>query len=195
MERRLMWLTSALVVSAGAYAGVVLATPASGFTSTTLALGRFDEIDVHNTNLPPAFWLSKQKTKGQSDLYVQSNVWAPVGPSGLGGTSGWHTHPGHSLITVTAGAVTAYEGDDPDCTPRVYTPGMGFVDPGGDHVHVFATKGRSRRAPSRSSSFRPGRRDASTSSPHPATARSRPRRPFGPARRGRASARGRSIHA
>jgi quercetin dioxygenase-like cupin family protein len=58
-------------------------------------------------------------------------VWA------AGGTSGWHTHPGHSLITVTAGAVTAYEGDDPSCTPKVYTAGMTFVDPGGDHVHVL----------------------------------------------------------
>jgi hypothetical protein len=135
MQKKMLWLTAALVVSAGGYAGVVLATPSSGFTSTTLALGRFDEIDVHNTNLPPEFWLSKQKTKGLSDLYVQSNLWAP------GGTSGWHTHPGHSLITVTAGTVTAYEGDDPTCTPHVYTKGMGFVDHGGDHVHVLRNEG------------------------------------------------------
>ena len=135
MRRRLLWLTGAVVLSAGGYTGVVLATPPSGFTSTTLSLGRFDEIEVHNTNLPPEFWQSKQKTKGQSALYVQSNVWAP------GGTSGWHTHPGHSLITVTAGTVTAYEGDDPTCTPHVYTPGMGFVDAGGDHVHVLRNEG------------------------------------------------------
>ena len=53
---------------------------------------------------------------------MQSNVFAP------GGTSGWHTHPGHSLIIVAAGTVTAYEGDDRECTPHVYTQGMGFVD-------------------------------------------------------------------
>jgi quercetin dioxygenase-like cupin family protein len=64
-------------------------------------------------------------------LYVQSNVWEP------GGTTGWHTHPGHSLIIVTAGTVTTYEGDDPRCKPHVYTTGMGFVDEGGDHVHVI----------------------------------------------------------
>ena len=52
-------------------------------------------------------------------MYVQSNVWQP------GGSTGWHTHPGHSLIIVTAGTVTAYEGDDPDCTPHVYTAGDG----------------------------------------------------------------------
>ena len=31
--------------------------------------------------------------------------------------------------------MTAYEGDDRKCRPHVYTQGMGFVDPGGDHVH------------------------------------------------------------
>jgi hypothetical protein len=68
-------------------------------------------------------------------VYVQSNVWDP------GGTTGWHTHPGHSLIIVTAGVITAYEGDDPTCTPHVYTPGMGFVDEGGHHVHVLRNEG------------------------------------------------------
>jgi hypothetical protein len=51
--------------------------------------------------------------------------------------SGWHSHPGHSLIIVTAEAVTAYESDDPDCKPTTYTQGMGFVDSGGDHVHII----------------------------------------------------------
>jgi len=142
MRRRLLWLTCAVVLSAGAYAGVVLATPSSGFTSTTLSVGRFEELDARNSALPDVHWQAKLKTQGQSDLYVQSNVWAPVGASGApGGTSGWHTHPGHSLITVTAGTVTAYEGDDPDCTPRVYSQGMGFVDPGGEHVHVLRNEG------------------------------------------------------
>jgi hypothetical protein len=59
-----------------------------------------------------------------------------------GGTTGWHTHPGHSLIIVTAGAVTAYEGNDPSCKPTVYTVGMGFVDPGGGHVHNIRNEGR-----------------------------------------------------
>ena len=68
-------------------------------------------------------------------MYVQSNVWEP------GGTSGWHSHPGHSLILVMTGTVTAYEGDDPTCTPHVYSQGMGFVDPGGDHVHVLRNEG------------------------------------------------------
>jgi Cupin domain len=124
--------------AAAAYVGKVFATPSSGFTGTTLAVGRFDDIDVSNrfrTSNEEPEWRSRQKTKELSDLYVQSNTWAP------GGTTGWHTHPGHSLIIVTAGTVTAYEGDDPSCTPHVFTAGMGFVDAGGDHVHVLRNEG------------------------------------------------------
>jgi quercetin dioxygenase-like cupin family protein len=142
MGRKLMWgIVFGGVIAAGvSYGDRVSATPASGFTSTTIAMGRVGEIDVDNlvisddpadANSKKNVWHSLQKTKGTSDLYVQSNVWVP------GGTSGWHTHPGHSLITVTAGTVTAYEGDDPSCTPKVYTVGTTFVDPGGDHVHVL----------------------------------------------------------
>lgn len=120
------------------------ATPASGFTGSTIATGRLEEFDVQNHVLFPEnlraeldrnLWVSLQRTKGPSDLYVQSNVWAP------GGSTGWHTHPGHSLIIVTAGTVTAYDGDDPSCTPHEYTIGMSFVDPGGDHVHLLRNEG------------------------------------------------------
>lgn len=146
MRRKLMWaiVVGGIMAGGAGYVGSALATPASGFVSTTIAFGRAPEIDVHNhavlddpgdSNSKKSVWLSLQKTKGASDLYVQSNVWAP------GGTSGWHTHPGHSLITVTAGTVTAYEGDDPSCTPKVYTTGMTFADPGGDHVHVLRNEG------------------------------------------------------
>ena len=114
----------------GALCSTCFCYPASGFVGTTLALGRFGEIDVFNhfilPNVPQAghegherhknnIWLSSQKTKGLSDVYVQNNVWQP------GGSTGWHTHPGHSLIIVTAGTITAYEGDDPECKPTVHT--------------------------------------------------------------------------
>ena len=140
MRQKLTWvLSGAVLTGAIAYVGNVMATPASGFTGTTIAVGRFGDIEVTNQvlrmlgNGPPQkdLWLSLQRTKGPSDLYVQSNVWIP------GGSTGWHTHPGHSLIIVTAGTVTAYEGEDPSCTPKTYTVGMGFVDEGGDHVHLL----------------------------------------------------------
>jgi hypothetical protein len=132
------------VAVAAATVADVRATPSSGFTATTRALGRFDSFEVLNLTRPeprpeatkqPPLWISLQKVTGASDLYIQENVWA------LGGTTGWHTHPGHSLITVTAGTVTVYDGDDPTCTPRQYTAGQGFVDSGGAHVHVIRNEG------------------------------------------------------
>jgi hypothetical protein len=136
-------LFSATIVLTGIYVAKARATTASGFVGTTVAVARFGEIDVFN-QLPRNgnVWLSLQKTKGSSDVYVQSNVWQPKNiAQPNGGSTGWHTHPGHSLIIVTAGTVTAYEGNDPTCTPTVYTQGMGFVDPGGDHVHLLRNEG------------------------------------------------------
>lgn len=148
MRANVMWVlgSGAVILCLMGYVGPVSATPASGFTGSTIAAGRFAEIDVSSLSFFPAsapwnshpgnnLWLSSQKTKGPSDLYVQNNVWA------AGGTTGWHTHPGHSLIIVTAGTVTAYEGDDPSCTPHEYSVGQGFVDAGGDHVHLLRNEG------------------------------------------------------
>jgi hypothetical protein len=141
MRRRLMWwvLFGAGVVVTALFTGEALATPAVGFVGTTVTMGRFSGIEVLNQLVPQGgntnFWLSWQKTIGLSDVYVQFNVWDP------GGDTGWHTHPGSSLIIVTTGAVTAYEGNDPTCKPSTYTTGMGFVDPGGDHVHLIRNEG------------------------------------------------------
>jgi hypothetical protein len=141
MQKKLMWVllfSAAIVVTALYQARPALATPGQGFTSTTLAQGRFGEINVFNQFVSPStktVWLSLEKTKGLSDGSVLSNVWQP------GGNTGWHTHPGHTLVIVTAGAVTQYQGDDPSCTPHVYTTGMAFVDEGGDHVHIVRNEG------------------------------------------------------
>jgi hypothetical protein len=127
-----------LVVVAGVavYVGNVLATPPSGFTSTTLARAQLGELDVH-AHTVPADWQAWIKTKGLSDLYVQANVFAP------GGNSGWHTHPGASLVTVTQRTVTAYDGDDTSCTPHVYsaTGTNSFVDIGGGAVQLLRNEG------------------------------------------------------
>ena len=156
MRQKLTWLvllSAAIVVTAIFYAGRVWATPAnSGFKATTIATGTFGEIDVFNQfshdSLPAGFdgnvWISLQKTKGRSDLYVQSNVWSPVNPiTGAVASTGWHTHPGHSLIIVTSGTITEYEAD---CTPNVYTfvpgqPAPTLVDPGRDQVHIIRNEG------------------------------------------------------
>jgi len=141
MRRKLVWfgLSAGMMVTALFYARPAMATPPDKFTSTTIAKGQFAEFQAINQFIPPVnggdIWLSRQKTKGLSDGYVLSNVWQP------GGTTGWHTHLSHTLIIVTAGAVTQYQGDDPSCTGTVYTAGMSFVDEGGVHVHIVRNEG------------------------------------------------------
>jgi len=145
-------LSAVIVVAALYHSKSVQATAASGFKATPIAIGTFDEFEVFNhtsrDSLPAGFdgdvWLSLQKTKGRSDLYVQSNSWPAVNPtSGAIATTGWHTHPGHSLIIVTSGSITEYEDD---CTPHVYTfvagqPSPTLVDPGNGHVHLIRNEG------------------------------------------------------
>jgi hypothetical protein len=136
-------VATALVI-ATTHSRSVQATPANtGFVGQTIAKGTFGDINVFNSIIPPDFWkawhrsdvwFSLQKTKGDSDLYIQSNTWQP------GGTTGWHSHPGHSLIVITSGSVTEYESDSPHCRPVVHTATLDtpatFVDAGGDHVHM-----------------------------------------------------------
>lgn len=118
-------------------AGSALATPPQGFTSTTTAQAQFAAFDVSNYFISDKgkLWFSSEQTKGKSDGYFLTNTWDP------GGTTGWHSHPGHTLIIVTAGTITHYDGDDPKCKPHVYTAGMSFVDRGGSHVHIVRNEG------------------------------------------------------
>jgi len=130
------------------YSTKAWATPASGFTGVTLAKGTLGQFEVFNHFALPELndddrtvWLSLQKTRGDSDLYIQSNTWDAPQPGKPIPNTGWHSHPGHSLIIVMAGTLTDYEADDPTCTPHVYTAGMAFVDPGGQHAHIIRNEG------------------------------------------------------
>ena len=122
-----------------AIGGIVLATAPAGVTSTLFAVGRFGDIDVKTlTDIDPGlstdFWQARVNTKGSTDVYMLENQIAP------GGTFGWHSHPGPSLVIVKSGALTLYRGDDPTCTPEVIASGSGFVDDG-DDVHLVRNEG------------------------------------------------------
>jgi quercetin dioxygenase-like cupin family protein len=140
MKLKLILALTAATVGAAVYGGTVLArNAATGFTGSTIAHATYGPLDLRLQSVVPAdpgdaaarVWRAMLKTDGDSDLYVQSNTWQP------GGSTGWHTHPGWSLIMVTSGAVTVYDGDDRSCTPHVYSAGQSFVDAGGGHVHLI----------------------------------------------------------
>lgn len=139
MKKKYVWVLLAGVVGLAVYAGTVLATPPSGVTTTTIGVGRFTDIDATtktdiNAGTPTDFWQARINTKGLSDLYVIQNTIAP------GGTFGWHSHPGPSLVIVKSGTATFYMADDPTCTPHVVQTGQGFVDDGHD-THVVRNEG------------------------------------------------------
>jgi quercetin dioxygenase-like cupin family protein len=131
------WVWALLIAALGSvgYAGNVLATPSTAPPPTILGKAQFDEIDLHAHTIPADLWQARLKTHGQSDLYVVDNK-LPVGSS-----SGWHSHPGPSMILVVAGNVTNYQGDDPTCTGHTYSQGQGFIDPGGADVHMLRNEG------------------------------------------------------
>jgi quercetin dioxygenase-like cupin family protein len=134
MRSKWLWAVLLAVVGVAAYGGNVLATPGVGSTSTFVK-STFGEIDLNAHTLPGDTWQARMKTQGLTDVYVVDNKIA------VGGTTGWHSHPGPSLILVVAGAVTNYTGDDPTCTGHVYTAGEGFIDPGGADVHTLRNEG------------------------------------------------------
>jgi quercetin dioxygenase-like cupin family protein len=72
------------------------------------------------------------KTKGVSDVYVVRNVLAP------GGHTGWHSHPGPSIISVVSGVATEYHGDGAEGI--IHPAGTAFVDDG-DGAHIVRNEG------------------------------------------------------
>jgi quercetin dioxygenase-like cupin family protein len=131
MRNRLMFAFMIAVLAAVAMFGFVRATPIVGVTSTPIAQGQFGDIDAKTVT---GDWHAKIDTKGDSDLFVLENRITP------GGTFGWHSHPGPSLVIVKSGALTLYLAADATCTGRVVPAGSGFVDNGGD-VHLVRNEG------------------------------------------------------
>ena len=112
------------------------ATPPCGLSTVILALEHYPSGSLNLMCKDVLLgWDLKTKVKGDSDVYVVRNTW-PVGAH-----SGWHTHPGPSLITVISGELTVYDADNPTCTPIVYHAGESFTDVGCGDVHLIRNEG------------------------------------------------------
>lgn len=97
-------------------AGSVVATPAnSGFHGTPLARGTVGESVHFNTGEV------KFQTKGSVLLATNSVLFDPLG------SSGWHFHPGVTLVSVAAGSVIRY---DAHCVATEFATGSAFVESG-----------------------------------------------------------------
>jgi hypothetical protein len=94
---------------------------ASGVAPTLLARGTYGAFTVETEGAVPL----EMKTTASVDVVVRKHSYNP------GGYTGWHTHPGPVLITVTKGAVEFIEADT--CESKIVTAGQGYVDTGHGH--------------------------------------------------------------
>jgi hypothetical protein len=136
MKSKSLWALLAGLAAIAAYGGIALATPPSGVTNPPWSpvIGNFpDGIDATaKTDTDPgnatSFWQVRISAKGATDVHVLENIIAP------GGTFGWHSHPGPSLVIVKSGTLSVYHA--PDCTAEDFGPGSPngstFVDQGHD---------------------------------------------------------------
>jgi mannose-6-phosphate isomerase-like protein (cupin superfamily) len=120
-----------------ALSGTAVATPALTFVSEILSQTFFESIKVNAHADDDGTGAHKVKivARDPSDVFVVRNTVAP------GGYSGWHTHPGPSVVSVTSGTATVYSGTDPSCAGVTYPAGTGFIDEGGGHVHMVRNQG------------------------------------------------------
>lgn len=96
------------------------ATAGFGANATTVASGTTsDQVHVEAT--------------GDTGIVFQRVTLQP------GGVTGWHYHPGPSLVVVEAGTLTHY---DDRCGARTYDAGQAFEEAAGaEHVHMGANRG------------------------------------------------------
>jgi len=139
VKAKWFWALVLGLVGVAVCGGIALATPPSGVTNPPWApvIGRFEGgIDAKaRTDVDPGkahdFWKVKISAKGATDVHVLENIIAP------GGTFGWHSHPGPSLVIVRSGMLSIYHA--PDCMVEQFGPGspLGstFVDQGHD-LHI-----------------------------------------------------------
>lgn len=101
------------------------ATPPSGFARTEVSTGSFAPFDVKADKIEK--WDLFLKTKDETTIGVDRLAVA------VDGQSGWHTHAGATLVTVTVGEIVWIDGVV--CSRKTYRVGDTFVEPA-NHVHL-----------------------------------------------------------
>jgi quercetin dioxygenase-like cupin family protein len=95
--------------------GAALATPPKKATTTPITRATLGTFADQNDGI------KVESKQGWADVALAKVVIEP------GGSSGWHHHPGVTLVSVKSGAVTVY---DKKCDKTFYKAGKGFVESG-----------------------------------------------------------------
>ena len=120
MKSKWVWVLLLSVLGAAVYGGTVLATPPSGLTQVPLARGT----DMSNGTIP---------------LQVGTDVAMAQITVDLGGSSGWHSHPGGAIIVVKTGTLTVYRSVGSQCQTSTYSAGQAFIERPGEVDDVLNT--------------------------------------------------------
>jgi quercetin dioxygenase-like cupin family protein len=133
MIRRTVLLAIVGLVALGVAAiGSALATPVISATAETARGPLVDRpLDV-NWKFAPGVGV-KLQTKGPIEVAYQRITIAP------GGTLGWHSHPGPTVVTVFQGTLSFYHAED--CTDEIeYATGTSFSNLP-DEIHLARNEG------------------------------------------------------
>jgi quercetin dioxygenase-like cupin family protein len=114
---------------------MVSANPAVGVTPTLLAVGTYKNFKVKTQWTGAAPFKFEAEAESKADSPYAANLVVRQHDYEIGGSTGWHSHPGPVFITVTKGTLTFYEYDNP-CTGHPVSAGQGYVDTGHGHIAI-----------------------------------------------------------
>ena len=137
--RAYLWIGEVVVCAVG----IAIATPIVGLNFANILATGTDNSEVSQrarVTLPPVAgqeqeqedneWSARLSTSGPSTFIVQDADYLP------GGHTGWHSHPGILLLTVTEGSLNWY---NDQCQKTTYNVGDSFTE--NTAVHYFQNVG------------------------------------------------------
>jgi quercetin dioxygenase-like cupin family protein len=127
MKRTTLLVAVGVTVLLALVVGAALATPPKQATTplTRATLGKFE----HQSD-----GIKVESKQRWADVAVAKVVLQP------GGSTGWHYHPGVTVVSVNSGAVTEY---DKKCHKTFLKAGKGFVE-SNHEVHVVRNQGKAK---------------------------------------------------
>lgn len=113
MKRTALLVAVGVTVLLALVVGAALATPPKDATVTPLTRAPLGNFEAKGDGI------EVESERRSADIAIAKVVLEP------GGSSGWHHHPGVTLVSVASGTVTEY---DVKCEKSVFTAGEGFVE-------------------------------------------------------------------
>ena len=125
MKRTALLMAVGVTVLLALVVGAALATPPKDASVTPLTRATLGNFEANNDGI------EVESDRHSADIASAKVVLKP------GGSTGWHHHPGVTLVSIASGTVAEY---DKKCEKSVYKAGEGFVE-SNDEVQLVRNKG------------------------------------------------------